>query len=369
MNSIPIIDLAAEYRELKSELQPAVNAILESGRFILGPEGEAFERELAAFHGVPGAVGVNSGTDALVLALRALDIGPGNDVIMPAFSFFATAEAVSLVGARPVFADIDPQTYLLSAEAARRHLTHHTKAIMAVHLYGLCAGADALASVAREHRLALIEDNAQAIGATWKGKNAGSFGDAAGLSFFPTKNLGAYGDAGAVLCSTPKRSERVKALRNHGSLVRYEHVEIGYNSRLDELQAAILRIKLRHIHAWNETRRQLAQAYREGLKGLPIGLPVEPEGARHVYHLFTIRVNERDALREHLARAGIASAVHYPKPMHLQPAMKRYGGQPGDCPEAESASREVLSLPLYPQLSDAQVDGVVRAIRSFYAAR
>ncbi|MGH6692083.1 MAG: DegT/DnrJ/EryC1/StrS family aminotransferase, partial [Gammaproteobacteria bacterium] len=302
---IPFVDLARQHQALRDDLIAAATRVVDSARFILGPEGEALEREVAVISGVRYAVGVASGTDALRLALTAVGVAPGDEVITPAFSFVASASTIVMVGATPVFVDIDPETYTLDVEAAARAITRRTRAIMPVHLYGQPAAMDRVAALARDHRLAVVEDAAQAVGATWKGRPVGAWGDAACLSFYPTKNLGACGDAGMILTDRDDIAERVRRLRHHGDGGRYRHVELGYASRLDELQAALLRVKLPRLAAWTEARRRLAARYRTLLEPSVVGLPVERAEARHVYHLFTVRHAQRDALAKALAELGV----------------------------------------------------------------
>lgn len=359
--SVPLCDPAAEYRELQEELDAAVGAVLATGQFVLGPQGEAFEREIAALVGVAHAVGVASGTDALHLALRAAGVGPGDEVVVPAFTFIATAEAVSYLGARPVFADIDPATYNLDPAGLEAAITPRTRAVIAVHLYGQSADLAAIGEIAAQHGLLLIEDCAQAIGADFEGRPVGGWGLAGCFSFYPTKNLGAWGDGGMVTTNDARLAERVRMLRHHGSRAAYRHELLGYNSRLDELQAAVLRVKLRHLARWNERRRVHAAAYRRRLAGLPVELPAEHGRGRHVYHQFTIRSGARDALRERLAARGVASAIYYPLPLHRQPA---YATEHRNArlPAAEQAAREVLSLPIYPQLTENAIELVCETL-------
>jgi dTDP-4-amino-4,6-dideoxygalactose transaminase len=360
---IPPLDLTAEYEEIRGELDAAVARVLRSGSFILGREGEALEAELAAYCGCREAVGLASGTDALHLALRALGIGHGDEVIVPAFTFIATAEAVSYVGATPVFCDVDPRTFTLDPKRAEEAITPRTRALLPVHLYGLPADLETLGALAARHGLALIEDAAQAVGAERAGRRAGSVGLAGCLSFYPTKNLAAYGDAGMLVTSDAGLAARVRRLRNHGARNRYRHEEVGFNSRLDELQAAILRVKLRRLDDWTGRRRRIAAAYRAALADTPLTLPVEPAGCRHVYHQYTVRAPERDRLHQALNAAGIRSMIYYPIPLHRQPAYAALSYAEGSLPETERAAREVLSLPCYPQMTDAQVAGVATAVR------
>jgi len=359
--TIPFLDLRRQHAALKGELLAAAERVLDSSHFVLGDEGKALEAELAQLCGARHAVGVGSGTDALRLALTALGVSRGDEVLTPAFSFVASATTIAMAGATPVFVDVDPDTLTMDPEAAARALTPRTKAVMPVHLYGHPAAIDRLATFARTRGLALLEDDAQAIGATWGDRPLGGWGDAACLSFYPTKNLGAGGDAGMVVTTRDDVADRVRRLRHHGDTGRYHHVELGYCTRLDEVQAAWLRVKLRRLGEWTERRRQIAARYHTGLAGLPLKLPVERPGARHVYHLFTVRHAQRDALAKHLADAGVGTAVHYPRAVPDQPLFAADGER--RWPEAYRAAREVLSLPCYPEMTDGEVEGVVEAVR------
>lgn len=358
---IPMVDPGAEYRSLKDEIDVAVSRVLASGRYVLGPEGEAFEREMAAYVGAAHAVGCNSGTDALHLPLVAAGIGAGDEVVVPAFTFFATAEAVSYTGARPVFADIDPGTFNLDADSLEKSITPKTKAVIAVHLFGQCAALDRIAGFCKTKNLLLIEDCAQAIGADFAGRRAGSWGEFAGYSFYPTKNLGAAGDAGLMTTKSAENDQLLRMLRHHGSRQTYLHDRIGWNSRLDEVQAAILRVKFRRLEQFIEARRKVAARYRQRLAGAALELPVEHGRGRHVYHQFTVRSAKRDAIREALARDGIASSIFYPVALHQQPvyAAANAGLQ---LPNAESAAKSVLSLPINPLLDEASIDRICARI-------
>ena len=364
---IPFLDLTRQHAALRRELLAAVGRVLDGAQFILGREGAALEAALAARTGVRHGIGVASGTDALRLALAAVGVGPGDEVLTPAFSFVASASTAAMLGARPVFVDIDPATYTLDAAAAERAVTKRTRAIVAVHLYGHPAALDRLSALARSVGAALIEDAAQAIGADYAGRPVGAWGDAACLSFYPTKNLGACGDGGMVLTDRDDVAERVRRLRHHGVAGLYRHVELGYCSRLDEVQAAVLRVKLERLEAWTEARRRIAARYAERLAGLDLILPVERPPARHVYHLYTVRHPQRDALAKALADLGVGTAVHYPRPVPGQPLFgdedeRRF-------PEAWRASREVLSLPCFAELTDAEVEAVAGAVRRACEAR
>ena len=352
---IPILDLTSEVAELWDDLMAAIGRVLRSGQFILGPEVEAFEREVAAYLGVRHAIGVNSGTDALVIALRALGVGPGDEVITTPFTFFATAEAISMVGATPVFVDIDPSTFNINPELIEPALSSRTRAILPVHLYGQAADMDPILEIARKHGLKVLEDVAQAFGGEYKGRKLGTLGDAGAFSFFPSKNLGAYGDGGLIATNDDQVAELARMLRAHGARKKYYNEMPGYNSRLDALQAAILRVKLPHVDAWNEARRWVARTYNELLKDVPgVVIPCEAPYAKHVYHQYTVRIPEgrRDEVQRRLAEMGIGTMVYYPVPLHRLPV---YGYPEGTFPEAERAAREVLSLPMWPGMkSDTQ---------------
>ena len=360
---VPILDLAAERAETGAEVAAAIERVIASGHFILGPEGAALEQEIAALVGVPHAVACNSGTDALHLALRAAGVGPGDEVVTPAFTFIATAEAISYVGATPVFADVDPASFNLTAETLERALTPGTRAVIVVHLFGQCAPMPAIAELCARRGIVLVEDCAQAIGADWEGRQAGAWGEFGCFSFYPTKNLGAYGDAGLVTTREARHDARLRMLRHHGSRQTYLHEEIGYNSRLDELQAAVLRAKLPHLARFTAQRQKHAARYRELLAGARLQLPAAHGRGAHVYHQFTVRVANRDAARKALTEAGVGSGVYYPIPLHRQPVYeKEFGGL--SLPESEAAAHEVLSLPVYPQLSDEQIRHVCGTLRA-----
>jgi dTDP-4-amino-4,6-dideoxygalactose transaminase len=360
---IPLVDLTAQYHSIQSEIDSAVQQVLESGHFILGPNVEAFEQEVAAYLGVKHSIVVASGTDALVIALRALGIGQGDEVIIPAYTFFATAGAVMLAGARPVFVDIYPDTYCLNIQQVADRITLKTKAIIPVHLYGHPADMAPLVDIANAYNLKVIEDNAQAFGAEYQGRKTASMGDLGCLSFFPTKNLGGYGDGGMVVSNDDELTERVRMLRAHGWKKKYFPETLGYNSRLDEMQAAILRVKLRHVDAWNEQRRAIAHQYTAQLSAMGIVTPYEAPCTRHVYHLYTVHFTERDRVQSAMKNDGIASDVYYPCPPHLADPCRPFGYQPGDFPIAEQASREALSIPLYPEMSEEQMHFVIETIQ------
>lgn len=356
MKRIPVYDPLPEVEALWPELEEAFRRVMRSGQYILGPEVEAFEQEVAAYLGVKYAIGVNSGTDALVIALRALGVGPGDEVITTPFTFFATAEAISAVGATPVFVDIDPKTFNINPDLIAPAITPRTKAILPVHLYGLPADMDPILEIARSHGLKVLEDCAQAFGATYKGRKVGTLGDAGAFSFFPTKNLGGYGDGGLIATNSDEVAEMARMLRAHGSRRKYHNEMIGYNSRLDALQAAFLRVKLKHVDTFNARRREVAARYNDLLQGVP-GLVLPPLTEGHVFHQYTVRIPAgRDRVAEELASKGIGTMVYYPVPLHRLPV---YGYPEGTFPEAEQAAQEVLSLPMWAGL-DPESQGRVR---------
>jgi dTDP-4-amino-4,6-dideoxygalactose transaminase len=366
LDPVPQLDLAAQYAAIGAEIRTAVENVLASQQFILGREGAAFEQEIAQLCGVGHGIGVASGTDALILALRACGVQAGDEVLVPPFTFVATGSAVSALGAKPVFADIRPDTYNIDPSDLARRVTPRTRAIIAVHLYGLACDMDPILDFAREHNLRVIEDNAQSIGASYKGRRTGSLGDAACMSFYPTKNLGAYGDAGMVVTNSSEMASRLKSLRNHGQTGKYVSSEPGWNSRLDEIQAAVLRVKLRHLPAWQRARQAHAAAYTKLLLGIPgVAPPLIPEVYEHVFHQYTIRVERRDALVQSLSERKIGSAVYYPAPLHLQPLYASLGHKAGDFPHAEHAAQEVLSLPMFPELRSEQIARVAEAVAEF----
>lgn len=361
--SIPMVDLRAQYASIKNEIDAAVGEVLAAQQFILGPNVEAFEREIAKYCGRKFAVGVASGTDALILAAHAAGIGPEDEVLVPAFSFIATADSISLLGAKPVFVDIQPETFCIDPRELADKLTKRTRAIIPVHLYGQSADMPAILEFAREHGLKVIEDNAQALGATHLGRRTGSLGHFGCSSFFPSKNLGGYGDGGMIVTDSEDDYRRLRLLRTHASSRAYVSEEQGWNSRLDELQAAILRVKLRHLDAWCAARRAHAAHYDRCLEDVPgVRVPRVAAWGEHVFHQYTIRVERRDHVQKFLQSETIASTVYYPVPMHLQPIYKRLGYQPGDLPESERAAAEVLSLPMYPELSKTDIERVAETV-------
>ena len=359
---VPFNDLKPLHTMLAAELEAAARRVLQSGWFILGPELEAFEAAFASYHEVPHAVGVANGTDAVELALRALGIGAGDEVITVAHTAVATVCAVERAGAVPVLVDVDERTFTIDPRAAEAAVTPRTRAIVPVHLYGQPADMDAVIALARRHGLAVVEDCAQAHGARWRGRRVGTIGDLGAFSFYPTKNLGALGDAGAVIARDEQLAARLRRLRNYGQRERYEHVEAGQNSRLDELQAALLRVKLAHLDEHNGERRRLAAVYTGGLAGAALRLPETAAEAEHVFHLFVVRHAERDRLRGELAAAGIGTLIHYPSPVHLQPAYAHLRARCGSLPVTEQLTGEILSLPLYVGLGDERVARVVEAV-------
>jgi dTDP-4-amino-4,6-dideoxygalactose transaminase len=364
--SVPQLDLAAQYAAIGGEIRAAVEKVMASQQFVLGREGAAFEQEIAKLCGVAHGIGLASGTDALILALRACGVRAGDEVLLPPFTFVATGSAVSALGAKPVFADIRPDTYNIDSAELQRRVTPRTRAIVVVHLYGLAADMDPILAFAKSRSLPVIEDNAQAIGASYKGRRTGSLGDAACFSFYPTKNLGACGDAGLVATNSTEIAARIRTLRNHGQTAKYLSSEPGWNSRLDELQAAILRVKLRHLADWQRARQANAAEYTRLLNQIPgVMPPIAPEGYEHVFHQYTIRVEQRDALQQFLSERKIGSMVYYPHPLHLQPLYASLGHKAGDFPHSERAAQEVLSLPMYPELRKEQIARVVETIAEF----
>jgi len=361
---IPMVDLKRQYTLLRRDIDRAVGQVLEETQFILGPNVAALEAEVAAYHGLPYALGVANGTDALLLALRACGIGPGDEVLTTPFTFIATAEVVALVGARPVFVDICPDTLNMDPGKIAAKITPRTKAIIPVHLFGHPADMAPIMNLAQKHHLKVIEDCAQAFGSSCQGQKAGTLGDAGCFSFFPSKNLGCYGDGGMVITRDEEVAAKIKMLRNHGSAVRYHHSEIGYNSRLDEIQAAILRVKLPHIDAANDARRANAALYAAAINRKDIVLPAERAGCRHVYHQFTMRCPNRQAIADALTRAEIASAVYYPVPLHQQEAFLKLYHLEESLPVSESCAREVLSLPMFPELTPEEIGQIADVVNN-----
>lgn len=359
---IPVIDLQAQYQSIKTEIDEAVLRVLDSSQFVLGEEVAAFEREFARFCDTSDAVAVNSGTSALHLALLAAGIGPGDEVITVPFTFIATIAAIQYTGARPVLVDIDPRTYTIDPALIARAVTPRSKAIVPVHLYGQPADMDPILELARSRGLQVIEDAAQAHGAEYRGRRCGSLGDLAGFSFYPGKNLGAYGEGGAVVTSNPEHAHRIRVLRDWGQERRHEHVLKGFNYRMDGIQGAILRVKLRRLEDWTEARRRHAVEYGRRFSGGELVTPYARVDCRHVYHVYAVRVRRRDACREHLRTNGIQTGVHYPIPAHLQPAYGDLGYRRGDFPVAEAVAADVLSLPMFPELREQQIAAVAETL-------
>jgi dTDP-4-amino-4,6-dideoxygalactose transaminase len=359
---IPMVDLHAQYQDLAAEIDEAIQRVVRSGQFVLGPAVVAFEREVAAYCGVRHAVAVASGTDALHLALRAADVGPGDEVITTPFTFIATAGAISQTGARPVFVDIDSGTFNIDPARVEAAVNVRTRAVLPVHLYGQPADLAPIRELCRRRGLALIEDCAQSFGAEYGGCKSGAYGDMGCFSFYPSKNLGAYGDGGMVVTDDDARAERLRRLRDHGRIAGYRHGEIGYNSRLDELQAAVLRVKLQRLDEYNRRRRDNARRYGERLVDAGVVTPVEDRKGLHVYHQYTIKSPRREYIRNALSAAGVASAVYYPLPLHRQDVYRADNAR-ANFPAADAAADQVLSLPMYPELTEAQIDEVVRVVR------
>jgi dTDP-4-amino-4,6-dideoxygalactose transaminase len=369
-STIPMVDLKAQYARIRADVDGAIARVLASAHFIKGEDCGLFEAEFAAYCGVSQAVGVANGTDALLLALRAYGVGPGDEVITVANTFIATGEAILLNGARPVFVDVDAVTFTMDASALEAAITSRTRVIIPVHLYGHPADMAPIVAIAARHGIPVLEDAAQAHGAEVNGVRAGALGHAACFSFYPGKNLGAYGDAGMVVSNDADFIRRLRQIANHGGgSNKYDNVVLGTNSRLDTLQAAILRAKLAHLDEWTRERRERVEAYTRALANVSgLVLPRERPGVKSAWHLFTVRAEDRDGLQAHLQEAGISTAVHYPRPIHLQPAMASAGGRPGDLPVSEQLSREVLSLPLYPELPLAAIDHIAAAVRAHRSA-
>jgi dTDP-4-amino-4,6-dideoxygalactose transaminase len=365
---VPLLDLKSQYAAIRSEVRAAIDRVCESQHFILGPEVIALEEEVAAFCGARFAIGVSSGTDALLAALMAVGVGPGDEVITTPYSFFATAGVIARLGARPVFVDIDPTTFIIDAQAVSANLTARTRAIMPVHLFGRCADMDPLLKAAEEHGLAVIEDAAQAIGSVdEQGRQAGTIGDVGCFSFFPSKNLGAFGDGGMLVTHDADLAETLRVLRVHGSKPKYYHQLVGGNFRLDALQAAVLRVKLPYLSAWTEARRTNAERYRRLCAGLleQVALPADVPG--HIYNQFVVRVPDRDRLQTFLHAKGVGTEVYYPLPLHLQECFAGLGYHAGDFPHAEAAARDSLALPIYPELTVDQQRYVISQLQEFYA--
>jgi dTDP-4-amino-4,6-dideoxygalactose transaminase len=363
--NVPFVDLRAQYLSIKAEIDEAIGRVLDTTAFVLGREVEAFEAAFAEYVGAKFCVGLNSGTAAVQLAVMACELGAGDEVIVPANTFFATAEGVSTAGATPRFVDADPVSFNLDPTKIEAAINERTRAIMPVHLYGQSADLDPIFDIAARHNLLVIEDAAQAHGSLYKGKRVGALGHVGCFSFYPGKNLGAYGEGGAVVTNDAEVARRVRLLRDHGSERKYRHEIIGYNFRLEGIQGAVLMVKLRHLDKWNDLRRAHAARYNELLSESGLLLPREMNGARHIYHLYVVQTEARDALQQSLAEAGVQTGIHYPVPIHLQPAYASLGHQAGDFPEAERQAQSVLSLPMFPELTDEQINKVAEAIWAF----
>lgn len=364
---VPLLDLQAQYATIRDEIRPVVERVIESQQFILGPEVEAFEQEVAAYCGAKYAIGVSSGTDALLIALMAAGIGKGDEVITTPYSFIATATSISRVGAIPVFIDIDPKTYTIDPKAIADEITDATKAIMPVHLFGQCAEMKPILDLAKQRNMLVIEDAAQAIGAGQNGVKAGTMGAFGCFSFFPSKNLGGFGDGGLVTTNDEAFAQRVKELRQHGGKDKYRNAMIGINGRLDALQAAVLRVKLTHLDAWSAARREHAEYYTQAFQGMKeVQTPITAPGNTHIYNQYVLRVERRDELQAHLNAHQIGNAIYYPIPIHLQECYDILGYQETDFPAAEQAAAETIALPVYPELTQAQQDDVIETIHAFY---
>ncbi|MFN2454869.1 MAG: DegT/DnrJ/EryC1/StrS family aminotransferase [Pyrinomonadaceae bacterium] len=368
--TVPFVNLHIQYQSIKEEIDAGIARVLANSSFVLGREVEAFEAAFAEYVGAKFCIGVNSGTAAIQLALMAAGIGAGDEVIVPANSFFATAEAVSTAGATPVFVDADPVSYTIDVAQAKAAITPRTRAIMPVHLYGQAADLDPLLEIAEHHNLLIVEDAAQAHGAQYKGRRVGALGHAGCFSFYPGKNLGAYGEGGAVVTNDESIARRVRLLREHGSQRKYVHEIIGYNFRLEGIQGAVLGVKLRHLDQWNTLRRVHAAHYNELLGGTNLVLPHEMPYARHIYHLYVVQTEARDQLQKELTAAGVQTGIHYPLPIHLQPAYASRQHKAGDFPQSEQQAARVLSLPMFPELTREQIETVAQACRqSIHAAQ
>ncbi len=364
VTSVPLLDLKRQYASIKTEVDEAVHKVLHHAQFILGPEVKTFEENIASYCKTKFAIGVASGTDALLISLRACGVGPGDEVIIPTFSFFATAGVVHNLGAQPVFVDIGPYTYNLDPDLIEEKISKKTKVIMPVHLFGQTCDMDPILNLAKKYNLKVVEDAAQALSAEYKNKKAGSLGDLGCFSFFPSKNLGGMGDGGMVVTNNPELAEKVKLLRTHGAKQKYYHDQVGYNSRLDTLQAGVLNVKLKYLDSWSKKRREHAQVYNENLQGLQIQLPKAESFNYHIYNQYTISVPNRDGLKDFLKQKGIGCEIYYPVPLHLQECFRYLGYENGSCPVAEKKAQEVISLPVFPELTEAEQTYVISAIKS-----
>jgi dTDP-4-amino-4,6-dideoxygalactose transaminase len=361
--NIPLLDLQAQSMQIKDKMDKAVLDVIQGGRYILGPEVKELEKEIAEYCGTKNGIGVANGTDALLLVLKAWGIGPGDEVITSPFTFFASAEVISQVGATPVFVDVEPETLNIDVKLLESKINERTKAIIAVHIFGQMADMDSLMQLANKHNLLVLEDACQAIGAEYKGRKAGSIGHAGCFSFFPTKNLGGYGDGGMIVTDDATLAEKIRVLRAHGSKVKYHHTDIGYNSRLDEIQAAILRVKFPHLDNWNDARREKARLYTSWLNGTAYITPCEAPEQKHVFHLYILRSKKREAVMKELQQRGISTAIYYPVPLHLQEVYSSLGYRLGDMPVAEQATQEAFAIPLFPELTKEQMEYIVATLK------
>ena len=362
---VPLLDLKAQYADLRAEIDDAVRRVMESTRFIGGPEVTGLEEEIARYSQTPHGIACASGTDALLLSLKCLGVGPGDEVVTSAYSFFASAGTIVNAGGTPVFVDIDPRHYNLDVHRLEAAITPRTKAVVAVHLYGQCCDLAAVKAVCDKHQVWLIEDAAQAIGAEWEGKRAGSVGDFGCFSFFPSKNLGGAGDGGMIVTRSAEYADKLRLLREHGARPKYYHSIVGTNSRLDALQAAILRVKLRHLDRWSEARARNAELYHQLFEGSRVGRPFRDPRARHIYNQYVIRIERRDELKQHLADRGVGTEVYYPVPLHLQQCFAGLGYKAGDLPHSEAAALQTLALPIYPELGEERIRYAAQCVREF----
>lgn len=362
---VKLLDLEAQYKCIENEIDSAIKEVLKGTHFIMGPNVKKLEEEIADFVGVKHGIGVGNGTDALMLCLRAIGLGQGDEVITTPFTFFASAETTSLFGAVPVFADIDPNTLCIDPKKIEEKITNKTKAIIPVHIFGQMCDMDPIMELGRKYNIPIIEDACQAIGAEYKGKKAGSIGDFGCFSFFPTKNLGCYGDGGMIVTNNDEYADHLRLLRVHGAKEKYKHIEIGYNTRLDEIQAAILRVKFQHLNSYSESRYKKAHIYNELLSGQSVKIPYEDKDCKHVYHQYVIEIEKRDELQKFLKDSGIGTAIYYPIPVHMLPVYKDLGYKIGDLPVAEKACEKVIALPMYPEIKKEQQEFVVQKIKDF----
>jgi dTDP-4-amino-4,6-dideoxygalactose transaminase len=366
MKNIPLVDLKAGFEPIRQEVMQAIESVFAGMNLYLGPNVSGLEEEFSAYCKARYAIGVGSGTEAIQIALLGCGIGEGDEVITTPNTFFATVEAIAYTGATPVFVDIDPRTFTIDVNQIEQRISKKTRAIIPVHMYGQSADMDPVMELAQKHGIRVIEDACQAHGAEYKNRKCGAMGDAGCFSFYFTKNLGGYGEGGIAVTGAQDMNQQIRLYRNHGHTTKFEHTVIGYNSRLDEIQAAILRVKLKYLDAYNDSRRRIAALYGELLKDTPLQLPEEAENRRHVYHLYVVRTRERERLQEYLSGKGVGTGIHYKLPIHLQEACRKYGYRAGDFPEAERASSEILSLPIYPELGNEDIGYIAETIKRFY---